>query len=322
MKIFISWSGTRSKELAQALHKWLPMVLQYAEPWVSDTDIAAGDRWAEAVSSELEASNFGIICITPENLGSEWILFEAGALSKSMQDAKVIPLLFDLDFSEISGPLAQFQAKKADQNGLNEVVIAINKVADGKADENLVKELVPALWPKLQGMIDGIPNKVQSDKHSRTQKEILEELVTGVRGLDSRLHDFGSELGERTHRRFRRKYKRFHPEMLFEMQQIFSEADDDPIFLLFLGSMLRDDLPWLAELLFETYRDIKNCDAIKAEKAIHRLRRTINMARKGPMMDMLMMDGSKDSHMMMIELPMIIDKVLHRYLDQLPRHKK
>ena len=44
MKVFISWSGTRSKALANALHKWLPMVLQYVEPWVSDSDIDAGER--------------------------------------------------------------------------------------------------------------------------------------------------------------------------------------------------------------------------------------------------------------------------------------
>jgi len=319
VKIFISWSGERSKALAQALHKWLPMVLHYVEPWVSESDIAAGDRWAEAVSSELEASNFGIICITPENLGSEWVLFEAGALSKSMQDAKVIPLLFDLDFSEISGPLAQFQAKKVDQTGLNEVVLAINKVADAKADETRVKALLPALWPVLQELLDDIPNKKQSDKHPRTQKEILEELVTGVRGLDSRLHDIGSDFSDRNYKRHRRKFRRFHPKMFDEITYMFSDNEDDPVSFLLIGGMLRDELPWLAELFFETYREIRNNDALKAEKAIHRLRRVIKMTRKGPMMDMFMMEESKEAHMLFMELPMILDETLHRYLDKAPR---
>jgi hypothetical protein len=118
MKVFISWSGQRSQALAQALRGWLPLVLHYVEPWVSESDIAAGDRWAQSIAEELEASNFGILCITPENLNSQWVLFEAGALAKSMQDAKVIPLLFGLEFSDISGPLAQFQAKKFEKGGL------------------------------------------------------------------------------------------------------------------------------------------------------------------------------------------------------------
>ncbi len=126
MKVFIGWSGTRSQALALALRDWLPLVLHYVDSWLSETDIAAGERWAEAVAKELEASNFGIICITGENLTSPWILFEAGSLAKSLQSSRVIPLLLDLEFSEISGPLAQFQAKKVDEEGLSEVIHSIN----------------------------------------------------------------------------------------------------------------------------------------------------------------------------------------------------
>ena len=122
MKVFISWSGTRSQALAQGLHEWLPLVLHYVKPWLSEADVAAGDRWAQEVAKELEASNFGIICVTPENVGAPWVLFEAGALAKSMQGGRVIPLLFNLEHSDITGPLAQFQAKKVASSGLSEVV--------------------------------------------------------------------------------------------------------------------------------------------------------------------------------------------------------
>jgi len=141
MKVFISWSGKRSKALASALRDWLPMVLQYVEPWVSDKDISAGERWAQAIAGELESSSFGIICITPENLHSEWILFESGALSKSMLDAKVIPLLFGLEISDLSGPLSQFQAQKMEEAGVMEVVKSINKVSEIKTSEQI--RLVP-----------------------------------------------------------------------------------------------------------------------------------------------------------------------------------
>ena len=129
MKIFISWSGERSAVLAQALKDWLPLVLHYAEPWLSRSDIDAGGRWSVEIAKELETCNFGISCITRENQDTPWILFEAGAIAKSMQDAKVIPLLLDLDKKEISGPLAQFQAKKVEKDEIRELIVSVNKSA-------------------------------------------------------------------------------------------------------------------------------------------------------------------------------------------------
>jgi TIR domain len=61
MKVFISWSGERSQILAQALREWLPMVLQSVDPWLSQADIEAGERWAEKIAKELEGCNFGIL---------------------------------------------------------------------------------------------------------------------------------------------------------------------------------------------------------------------------------------------------------------------
>lgn len=114
MKVFISWSGSRSEALAKALKEWLRLILHYTDPWMSQSDIDAGDRWGTEIAKGLEACNFGIIFVTKENLTAPWILFEAGALAKSIQDSKVIPLLLDIDKKDVSGPLAQFQAKKVD----------------------------------------------------------------------------------------------------------------------------------------------------------------------------------------------------------------
>ena len=116
MKVFISWSGERSKLLAVGLREWLRPILQSVEVWMSEADIDAGDRWGQEVARELSSCNFGIICVTPENLQASWLLFEAGALAKSLEGSKVIPLLFELELRDISGPLAQFQAKKFDQS--------------------------------------------------------------------------------------------------------------------------------------------------------------------------------------------------------------
>jgi TIR domain-containing protein len=93
MKVFISHSGPRSRAIALALKDWMPLVLHYVDPWVSQKDIAAGDRWAVEVGTKLNDSNFGIICLTPENLNASWLLFEAGAISKSFDEGAVCPYL-------------------------------------------------------------------------------------------------------------------------------------------------------------------------------------------------------------------------------------
>ncbi len=310
MKVFISWSGKRSKELANALRDWLPCVLQYVEPFVSDKDISAGDRWAQKIAGELELANFGIICITPENLNSEWILFESGALSKSMQDGKVIPLLLGLELSDLSGPLSQFQAKKVDKGGLMEAVQAINNVAENKTSEEIITRSVPAMWATLESAIEAITDNAPTEKHMRPQHEILEELVTGVRGISSRMRDFDPEYMDKRSRRFKGKY-RFHPRMFDEMADFVSERDGDPITLLMISGMLREDLPWMSEILTETYRELKNTNFEQAEKISYRLRRLMKEMLHGPF-GMEMMEGSESSYMMAIELAHIVDRIIER----------
>jgi len=311
MKVFISWSGKRSKALAIALRDWLPMVLQYVEPWVSDKDISAGERWAQAIAGELDASNFGIICITPENLHSEWILFESGALSKSMLDAKVTPLLHGLELSDLSGPLSQFQAQKMEESGIMEIVRAINKVAENKTSNQIVDQLVPALWPRLQQALQNIPETESNEKHMRPQHEILEELVTSVRGINSRIRDIEPESIERDIAFKRRKIRRLHPRMLDEMLMLSGEEDGNPIHLLILAGFVREDFPWMAEVLVEAYRELRDGGIEKAERTLHRLRRIMKHMTHSKM-SYEMLGGSKELMMLMDEFPMYLDMTMHR----------
>jgi hypothetical protein len=195
MKIFLSWSGSRSKQVANALRSWIPLLLHYAEPWLSDKDIEAGDRWSAEVGKELEASNFGVICLTRENLNADWILFEAGALSKALSAGSVCPYLFDVDFRDITGPLSQFQAKKAERNQTLELVEAINSKSVKPIDMPRLRELFEVLWIKLEEQLHQIPPVDGSKPAARTPTDVLEELVQVVRGFDSRLSAYEQTVG-------------------------------------------------------------------------------------------------------------------------------
>ena len=67
MKVFLSWSGDKSREVALILNEWLPNVMQWVKPFMSAEDIKKGARWSADVAKELEDTNFGIICVTPDN---------------------------------------------------------------------------------------------------------------------------------------------------------------------------------------------------------------------------------------------------------------
>jgi hypothetical protein len=68
-----------------------------------------------------------------------------------------------------------------DQQGVMDVIKAINAVSENKASEGTINQLVPALWSQLKQKIDDIPGKTPAGKQMRPQGEILEELVSQFR---------------------------------------------------------------------------------------------------------------------------------------------
>jgi hypothetical protein len=90
MKIFLSWSGEKSRIVASALSQWLPSLVPTTKPWMSE-QIRAGDRWESELVKELKNTDCGVLCLTAENLQSPWLNFEAGALSKAVDKSRVIP---------------------------------------------------------------------------------------------------------------------------------------------------------------------------------------------------------------------------------------
>jgi len=314
MKVFLGWSGDRSKSLAEALRDWLPLVLQYVEPWMSTGDIAAGERWSAELATELEASNFGIISVTPENVSEPWILFEAGSLAKSLQESKVVPLLLNLELSDVTGPLGQFQAKKAERDGIRAVVESINKSASEPLDDVRKNQLFDALWSAFQDKLSAIPEQQHSTKPKRATHEVLEELVASVRSFDSRLRSI-EELADRGDLRSRRG-RRIHPMMFEELMHMTGRERADPTALILFASVIRDDAPWLYEMLMDTYREA-NFGGRRAAKAYHRLLEFVDMTRHHPIMEELMM--SKEMHSFVRELQRFLHEVQEVHPEALPK---
>lgn len=182
MKIFLSWSGELSRELAEALRDWLPAVLQSVKPFFTPNDIEKGARWGKDISQELEASSFGIFCLTKENLSKPWIMFEAGALSKRIDTSRVCPVLFGVDSADLEGPLVQFQAAPFSENEMRKLMKTLNAgLGDQRLEDGVLTSVFEMWWPKLNEKIAKIlerhTNKAAPTSSTRTDREILEEVL-------------------------------------------------------------------------------------------------------------------------------------------------
>lgn len=188
MKIFLSWSGEKSRLAAEALRDWLPDVIQSIEPWVSSSDIDAGARWHQLLDEQLSIGNYGVISLTAENQQSPWILFEAGALAKTLTGSYVCPYLIDFPLAGLQrGPLTQFQAKEANREGTRDLIRSINKTRGvaGLPEERLDRTF-ERCWPDLAKKLDTICSITPGTSESRPLEDTVEEVLLIARDLSRR----------------------------------------------------------------------------------------------------------------------------------------
>lgn len=160
--VFISWSGAISRAVAEALRDWIEVVLPAVKPWMSEADIRPGNRWHDELSKQLETTNIGIICLTSDNVGSPWLLFEAGAIAKSAKSL-VCTYLLGLEPKDLSGPLAQFQAASAERISTQKLVMSINDTLGERAlATNEVERMFEKWWPELEEKLIALS---QADGH-------------------------------------------------------------------------------------------------------------------------------------------------------------
>ena len=181
MDVFISWSGHRSGMIARALAELLPDAIQSLKAWMSEHDIGAGARWGHELNRQLESSHFGVICLTPENIGAPWLLFEAGSLAKSVSVARVVPYRLKLSATDVPFPLAQFQGVDADEAGTKKLLQSLNAGLKQPMDPGRLDRVFQRWWPDLDKRIAAIPASVEGPEVHRPDRELLEEILKVVR---------------------------------------------------------------------------------------------------------------------------------------------
>lgn len=187
MKVFISWSGDVSKKVGEAFKNWIPHVLQTVEPYYTPTDIEKGTRWAHDIAAELELCQAGIFCVTRDNLNSQWLMFEAGAISKQVDGSLVCPVLIDLPATDLAGPLTQFQVTPFQKEEIKKLIQTLNKGNPGTvlSDAHL-DHAFELNWPALEKQIEEIRNAATPNDDAqprRNEREVMFEILELTRAL-------------------------------------------------------------------------------------------------------------------------------------------
>jgi hypothetical protein len=174
MRIFISWSKDYSKAVALAMSDWLKDVFPGIETFVSDVDIRKGARWGNEIVAELNKCNFGLVCLTPDNLKEPWIHFESGALSKQLTNSALYTFLVGgLQYSNIDGPLQSFNHTIANKEDVYKLVIAINEAQkQAKREEARLRTAFEKYYGDLEATLEKARESAPASKAAPAKPEI------------------------------------------------------------------------------------------------------------------------------------------------------
>lgn len=209
-KIFISWSGELTHEIAIEFSKWLPIVLPYTEPWMSSQDIADGTLWNKELTENIRTINHGLVCATKESVDSRWVLFEAGGLFK-VEGSRLNVVKLGVDNADLAGPLSTVQDTEFDPPGLTKMVHDINKSAgDERIPESTINEYLDKFMEPFHSNVSELVSKIEkqfSEKNSgpddsakgsldqdTEQSKVLDEIVGSVHRQERSMREMQKRL--------------------------------------------------------------------------------------------------------------------------------
>ena len=125
--------------------------------------------------------------MTKDNLSSSWLNFEAGALSKSIEQSKVCPFLVDLKPSDITdSPILQFQMANATRDDVFKLFKSINSnLGDARLSEDVLSTTFDTFWPKIEESLKSVASVTDvattTKKSSKDVQAPIEEILELVR---------------------------------------------------------------------------------------------------------------------------------------------
>ena len=137
-----------------------------------------------------KAALFGIVCVTAANQHAPWLIFEAGALAKQLEAARVMPLCIDLEPAAVTGPLSAFQGRKLDKDGLRALAQDLSRRRERPRPQE-VDELFDDARHRLETKLAEAMDAVEPSRMRRDSQEMLEEQGESVGSLKRQVRRLG-----------------------------------------------------------------------------------------------------------------------------------
>lgn len=317
--IFIS-HDSRDAELAEAFSRLLSSVSAGVLKSFRSSDrkgsqgIEFGVEWYPELMKKLDVSSDVVCLLTQRSLDRPWILYEAG-VAKGKLNTPVYGIALGIPLNRANtGPFAQFQNCDDNEDSLTKLVIQLlRRIPNSEPDHDAIQMQVKAFKQKAVEILKklGDTKEVKEDKavvDETSVAKLFEEVKLMFQDLPSRLE---SRLSDAVDPLRRRRMRRFSPMMIEELLHI-SGRSSDPVALLVISSLFRDELPWFYEIGMDTYRAIKTGDPVEIDRAMTSFRRTVDFLMHGPIMEEFM--DSKEGYITIRELQRMLERFMHEYL--------
>ena len=210
------------------------------------------------------------------------------------------------------GPFYQFQNCDDSEESLTKLIMQLaERVPTLEPDPEVVKNQVQAFKAQVDGLLIqlGQPEdeNVETASESSTAR-LLEELKVIVRKLPHQVHKRLSDSDLPTQRRRMRTYQ---PMVVREIMHMLPRSPEDPIGILLVTSLFRDEAPWLYELGREAYDSINSRIKPRRERALSALYRALDFTLRSPIGDELVED-SEETRMMLRDLMFFLEQHIKR----------
>lgn len=309
--VFVS-HDTRDAEVAEAFSKLLSSVSAGVLKSFRSSDkkgnqgIEYGVDWYPEIMGRLRNASDVVCLLTPYSVNRPWILYEAG-VAKGQLETPVHGLALGIPLSTAStGPFAQFQNCDDSAESITSLVMQlVGRIPNAEPDRDVVVSQVEAFQARFKDVLakQGHEETVPKNVDSSSVAKLFEEVKVMYQDLPGRIE---SRLDDAP--RSRRKHRRFHPEMILDSMHMGRPGENPFLGLLIVLSLYRDELAWMYDMAYDVFVAEEMGDSHK----VHRLTRSLLSAshsiRRNPMFEEML--HSKDSHIFLRELPMMLESLL------------
>jgi hypothetical protein len=272
--VFIS-HDSRDVEIAKAFAELLTEATSGGVgSFVAEGGVPYGEAWFNKILENLNTANELVCLLTPHARERPWVFYEVGvAKGRGLEPRGVV---FGGDAgNESNGPLAQYQHCKGDEESLYGFVLQLM--------QRLRPDLKPHRWVRnsVQVFLQRL-NEVQQQQHDMKLREAVPSAATGA--MTNQLFEEMRSLARDLPIRLESKLAEVsRGSRITDIHAVDNAATSlkrsarDPIALLVLASVVREELPWLYVLAVETFRDMRGKDAVRAGTALSRFTQCIDV---------------------------------------------